>query len=91
MNTRVRVGSGAAGGRALDLRTRQERRGDCHEAGQGAQATTPPRSGLRRAIAAAQDFDQLGAVADGLRTTAVSLHDVRRCSRPGERDDLDAR
>ena len=78
MNTRVRVGSGAAAGRrALDLRTRQERRGHCQEAGQGAQATTPTRSGLRRAIAAAQDFDQLGAVADGLRATAVSLHDVR--------------
>ena len=32
---------------------------------------------LRRAIADAQDFDQLREAARGLRTTAVSLHDVQ--------------
>ena len=78
MNTSVRVQSGAATGRkAFEVRTRQKRRGACQETEQRAPATTPTPSAPRRAIAAAQDFDQLSAVADGLRTTAVSLHDAR--------------
>lgn len=39
-------------------------------------AHTPTPFVLQRAIADAQDFDQLRELADGLRTTTVSLHDA---------------